>query len=725
MVKNIRRTGVLGKQTLQRDMERLRAGMTNSGGAGGGSDHGTLIGLNDDDHSQYVHVSAARTITAQHSFSPGSPQAPFLLGANAQGQLVTGLNADELDGSHWVSIASDLIPTTVDTYDLGSSAKLWRKGYLSELEALLFVENSIHVEGGWLIVGHDQGTLDEDVNNSQTTIDFGKAMTLNDFVLMRAFLQVEYVKVGTLVSGTEYNVARDEDGTGANTWPQGTVFLVLGNTGDGRIELVANQTDAPRISILEQGATYNASTERVRIGNLRGSYGVGSNDYYGVGVGDYSGGNYLRYNDTNGFLMKVGDGNVALNAGGIGITSGASVATSRSYRFTETTELGLTGAMYGWQTGGEHAIEIVTESITGENSVLTLGTKYPTGANSNIYMSLQEGAGIVCELFLNEGRLYTGTFVGASPDFRVSGSMQVRTSNYTDWSVPNGHLYVEGDIRVGGGLSVGSTATNPASGHLIVTDKIFINHTVNDEQTHGLTIFSDATLGYTGNEFITLEAPNITHAITDITKTDTFFRVGALETSAGGAFIDGFTDATGPSRGLMLIGTAYTAATGTSRASIGSIMIRGNQKSGTTVGAMSGTATNLLVVDTNGTARLIIKGGGGTWLDTSVTSGGVGAAALREYGTDNYEDIKLLEGLRGLLLPPELSLQRGFKEFIDYARPVLEAHDIIRVNDGLYGNDDDGSIFMHVQNIIMLTVDTIRQMHERILQLEARNESNN
>lgn len=61
-------------------------------------DHGGLIGLADDDHSQYLHLDLVRTITAQHIFSPTAEQAPFTLGTNAQGQLVSGLNADQLDG---------------------------------------------------------------------------------------------------------------------------------------------------------------------------------------------------------------------------------------------------------------------------------------------------------------------------------------------------------------------------------------------------------------------------------------------------------------------------------------------------------------------------------------------------------------------------------------------------------------------------------------------------
>ena len=197
--------------------------------------------------------------------------------------------------------STSLIPSATDTYDIGSSTYLWRKGYLSELEALLFVENSIHVEGGWLIVGHDQGTVAEDVDGTQTAIDFGKAMVLNDFVLFRAYGQVEYMKIGTLVSGTNYNVTRNVDASGANVWSKGSVFLVLGNTGDGRIELVANQADSPRISLLLQESTYNAQIEYFRAGNLRDSYSIGSTDTYGVGIGRYEAGyNYIVATAANG-----------------------------------------------------------------------------------------------------------------------------------------------------------------------------------------------------------------------------------------------------------------------------------------------------------------------------------------------------------------------------------------------------------------------------------------
>ena len=49
-------------------------------------------------------LGTAQTITAQHTFNPGAAGAPFVLGANALAQIVTGLNADYLDGKHAAEI---------------------------------------------------------------------------------------------------------------------------------------------------------------------------------------------------------------------------------------------------------------------------------------------------------------------------------------------------------------------------------------------------------------------------------------------------------------------------------------------------------------------------------------------------------------------------------------------------------------------------------------------
>lgn len=89
-------TKKLGLNNIENDARAMRVLTSYSPTPIGTTDHGGLLGLGDDDHSQYVHLTSARTITAQHSFSPGSAQPPFVLGANAQSQLVTGLRADQL-----------------------------------------------------------------------------------------------------------------------------------------------------------------------------------------------------------------------------------------------------------------------------------------------------------------------------------------------------------------------------------------------------------------------------------------------------------------------------------------------------------------------------------------------------------------------------------------------------------------------------------------------------
>ncbi len=82
----------------------IRSSSASGGGGATITDHGGLSGLTDDDHTQYVHLSNARTITANHTFNPPSPQAAFTLGTNAAGQLISGLNAEKVGGKTYSEI---------------------------------------------------------------------------------------------------------------------------------------------------------------------------------------------------------------------------------------------------------------------------------------------------------------------------------------------------------------------------------------------------------------------------------------------------------------------------------------------------------------------------------------------------------------------------------------------------------------------------------------------
>lgn len=68
-------------------------------------DHGQILGLTDDDHMQYMHKDVARTVTAVHTHNPAAPGPAWVLGANAQGQKVVGLDADTVDGVEAAALA--------------------------------------------------------------------------------------------------------------------------------------------------------------------------------------------------------------------------------------------------------------------------------------------------------------------------------------------------------------------------------------------------------------------------------------------------------------------------------------------------------------------------------------------------------------------------------------------------------------------------------------------
>ena len=203
------------------------------------------------------------------------------------------------------SILRNILPENPDTYDLGSSINLWRKGWLSELDSVLFAQNTVTLLGGWLMISKNEGSLATDVLSTDTLIDFGQSMTIADYVVLRSSLQVEYIQVGVLDSGTTYNVVRDLDGSGANDWTSGAPFVVLGNTGDGRIEL--NAYDTPRIQMIQQGATYNQQKEIIRIGDLNGNWNYSSEEW-GVAIGSYgSGSSNVTIDSINGVRINIYD----------------------------------------------------------------------------------------------------------------------------------------------------------------------------------------------------------------------------------------------------------------------------------------------------------------------------------------------------------------------------------------------------------------------------------
>ena len=376
-------------------------------------DHGLLIGLTDDDHPQYTAKAHDESISGDWTFTGAvdlsgattsldcaAPDANSVnVSASTEGSNTTYARSDHthnLDESitpTWTAAHTfastmttrTLQPQATDTYDFGTSSLWYRQMFVSQINAAIFAEEQISLLGGWLYVSHDAGSFAVEVGASDTTIDFGKAMTPNDFVIVKAYdksdtIKTEYIQVGTLVTGTEYNVTRDlaaAHGTDPN-WAEGTPFAVLGYDGDGRIEL--NAYDTPRIQIFEQGTTYNDTTEVLRIGDMNGAFGSDSAGEWGFGVGDYSGGNFLTYNTQDGFAMKSGSGDLWIDSDGITLDVPSAGADVSAYKFDSSGT--IIGGMYAYENAGVRMIQIENTAASGDYATTQLIATGDSGSSS-------------------------------------------------------------------------------------------------------------------------------------------------------------------------------------------------------------------------------------------------------------------------------------------------------------------------------------------------------
>lgn len=312
--------------------------------------------------------------------SSGTPTFRALVDADIPDNLTLGTVSGNPAFSGY--IASSLLPNTTDTYDLGSGARLWNQAFISQLNAVVFAEATTTLFGGYSIIGYNAGALAADVSSAATTVNFGKAMTVGHWVVIRAHdtggtVQAEYLLVGSLVSGTTYNVTRDLAGAHGTdpAWASGTPFLVLGADGTGRVELSAYSTPTgtspgARVSIITQGATYGALTERVRLGILDGMPGMAAGKY-GIYIGDTTGAQGLSYYD-GALTVK---GTVTATAGTIGgWTLGATALTSGSGSTTVGLDSGGSNpALYaGSATPGSAPFRVTNAgALTATNATIT------------------------------------------------------------------------------------------------------------------------------------------------------------------------------------------------------------------------------------------------------------------------------------------------------------------------------------------------------------------
>jgi len=244
----------------------------------------------------------------------------------------------------------------------------------------------------------------------------------------------------------------------------------------------------------------------------------------------------------------------------------------------------------------------------------------------------------------------------------------------------------------------GSNGGNPilatSAGLLSITPGVLIGTaTTNTNSTLGLTINQAGA----DNDILTLKSSDIAHGMTDLFETDSFGVFRKVDGVSGGLGLYGLSEA---AIAIQLNAYETVVDTAKSTSANGSMKLVGALKTAATVTALSADA-NILVVANASTTRFILDAEGDSHQD-------VGTAWTN---FDHLDDIATLDALSYNVSKQDDPIKRKFGEFLLEKRPELERHKLATFN-------EDGHHFVNMSKLAMLHTGAIRQLAERISQLE-------
>lgn len=224
-------------------------------------------------------------------------------------------------------------------------------------------------------------------------------------------------------------------------------------------------------------------------------------------------------------------------------------------------------------------------------------------------------------------------------------------------------------------------------GGAVVDGALLIGDTTNADMTIGLTI----NQGANDNQAAALKSSDIAHGMTSLAETDTYLALRKWSATAGGVWIQGFTETT---VAYGMTAEVTSGNTGKSTSAQAAFEFWARKKSGTTVGAM-GANDNIAGFRDNSSTRLLIDAEGDIHYDGTTNAG----------AWDTHDDVALLSGFRAMTMG-DGHYRQQLVHFVEYARPVLERTGVVRFN-------EDGHHFVSTKGLNGLMIDAIRQVNNR------------
>jgi hypothetical protein len=343
-----------------------------------------------------------------------------------------------------------------------------------EIRATVLAYNELTATAGSQGVFKSAGRLKADVatltSPTTFTIDIedpasghAQLFAVNDILRIQVGTTINWATVNSVSDQTtfyRYTVTKNSGGN--TTFRAGTVVVDYGPAGQGFLYMSADDANGPFYSVrTHAGSPWSATSEKVRLGNMRNSFGAGANSRYGIGVGDYAGGNYLSYNgeaaDT--FILKVGGGAIKLDDDGARVICGTSYEDVRSFGFLKSNGTTFMGGVLGYTEFGslQPNIKLECTSVSNESVVTSViaDCKYGAGGFSQLSLgSGYSGGDIPSAIFIIKD------FSGKYAMMDLAADRGLSLSAFSGGSA---------DLRIGGGLLVGDTtvAIDPAVGDVV------------------------------------------------------------------------------------------------------------------------------------------------------------------------------------------------------------------------------------------------------------------
>jgi hypothetical protein len=159
--------------------------------------------------------------------------------------------------------------------------------------------------------------------------DDGKTAALvedGDVLRIKGWNGTEIIDIWLTVTASQYIVGNNsqpctcdlESGGTGKLIQKGMAVVNYGPDTAGILELQAGEQSTRLRIATHAGAPWTTLTNKVVIGNMRGTFDTGDNDRYGIGIGDLAGKNYLTYNAkvADKFVIVAGGGSVSLDSAG-------------------------------------------------------------------------------------------------------------------------------------------------------------------------------------------------------------------------------------------------------------------------------------------------------------------------------------------------------------------------------------------------------------------------